>query len=153
MCGSLDRLPRRLEMFKPAVGRRFVAHTPPDALLGIQRRLIGRHILQVEPAMGLQELPDDVAPMPTGAIDVQPHPIPSEPPVQVPQHQYEALPVPLGGPHQPVPSQQRRHPSREVEPLVMLAGRGNPQPLAPESPPPPQPGVPGKGKPYRVRKG
>jgi len=142
----LDRAPRRIEMLKPAVGGRFVAHTPPDALLGIQRRLIGRQILQVEPTMGRQEAPDDVAPMPTGAIDVQPQPIPSEPPAQVPEHQHEALPVPFGGSHEPVPSQQRRHPSREIEPLMMLAGRGNPQPRAPKGPPSPKARMQGKAR-------
>src|SRR3989338_5942548 len=142
----LDCLPSSLEILKPAVGGRFVAHTPPDALLGIQRRLIGRQVIQRKSAVGAQELSDDFALMPAGAIDVQPNPITLEPSVQVPEYHQETLAVPLGSSHQTIPPQKRSHPPREVEPLVMLAGRGNPQTLPLWGPPSSQARMQGKAR-------
>jgi len=142
----LDRLPRRLEILKPAVGGRFIAHPPPNALLGIQRWLIGRQVLQVEPGMGVQELSDDVAPMPTSAIDIQPHPIPPQSTNQMSEHHHESRAVPVGRSHQTVPSQKWRHPPREVEPFVMLAGCGNPKTLPLGSPPPSQARMQGEAR-------
>jgi len=55
-------------------------------------------------------------------------------PVEMPKRLEEARPVAPGHPDHPTPTEERCHPAAEVEPGVVLTGRGNPAALAPLRP-------------------
>mgnify|MGYP001572442175 CR=1 FL=1 len=135
----MHRVPDGVEIVEPPVGGGFVANATPDTFLGIQRGLVARQIVQSQSRVRMEELPDRVSLMPRGAIHVEPNPVAPESAIERLEDRQEPLPIPSRGAHQAIPPQQRRHPTGEIEPLVMLAGRGNPKALAPEGPPPPQP--------------
>ena len=144
MRGVVDRIPDSIEVLEPAVGRRFVPNATPDSLLGIQRRLIRLQILQVQPPVRVEESSNLVPFVPRGSIDIQPHPIPLEPVVQGLQDHEESLPVASGRSDHPVTTQQGRHPSRDIEAFLMLAGGGDSKALPPRGPAPSQPRMEGK---------
>lgn len=119
--------PNNIQAFKPAISGCLVANTSPDPLLAVQPRLIGGQIIQVKPSMGLQELENRLSPMPTGPVHIQKYPITSELFVKRFQDFQESFPIAFGCPDKAIPTQKRRYPSRYVEPLGVLAGRGDSQ--------------------------
>lgn len=78
-----NRIPDGMELFEPSVGRRFVPDAPPDALLGIQARLVPWQVVQAEAGMGLQEPLHLLAPMPDRPIDIQPNRVAAEPAIEM----------------------------------------------------------------------
>ena len=133
-----NRVPDGVEIFEPSIGRRFVPDAPPDPLLGIQAGLIARQVVQAEAGMGLQESLHLVAPMPDRPIDIQPDRVASEPAIEMPETREEPGAIPPWGAHHTVAPQAGSHPPGEIEPLPVLAGRRNAQPLPPFGPAPPQ---------------
>ena len=121
--------PDGIEIFEPAVGRHFVPHTAPDPLLGIQRRLITRQVVQPETKMGVQERLYLRPAVPARSIDVEPDRVPPEPAIEVAERHQEPGSIAPRRFHHAGPSQERRHPSGEIESLPVLAGGGDPQAL------------------------
>ena len=125
----VDCRPDGIEIFEPAVGRRFVPHAAPDPLLGIQRRLITRQVVQPETEVGFQERLYLHPAVPARSIDVEPDRVPPEPAIEVAERHQEPGSIAPRRFHHAVPSQERRHPSGEIESLPVLAGGGDPQAL------------------------
>src|SRR5512134_56098 len=131
---SLHGVPDVVERLEPAVGRRLIAHTPPDALLHVERGLVGGQIVQMQPRVSAQELPDRFALVPTGAVDIEGDAVVLETPIEMAEDFEEALAVALLGADHAAATEQGRDPAREVEPRVVLAGGGHPQALAAPGP-------------------
>lgn len=135
MGSILNGFPNHIQGFKPAIGRGFIAHLSPHSLLGIQHRLVRREVLQVNPFVCPYETANFFPFVPVGAIYIQPDRIPPKPAIQLAEASEEAFSVPLGTSQHSHPPQQRSNPTKNVQPLVMLAGRWNPQPSADFTPP------------------
>ena len=136
MRGSTDRVPNGIERLAPTIRGRLVSHAAPDPFLGIEPRLVGWEIAQVQARMGLEELDDLIAAMPDSAIDVPPNRVAAQSPIEMPEHDQKPQPIAPRCFHQPVPTQQGGHPPRAIEPLPMLAGGKDPQPLPAAGPAP-----------------
>src|SRR6266851_5306921 len=69
--GVPDGVPSLVEVSEPVIGGAFVADLAPDTFLGIQTRLIGRQVVQVQVQMRGQELIDQPTSVPGGAVDIE----------------------------------------------------------------------------------
>ena len=134
MSRSAYRRPYLLQVIEPPIGRAFIADTTPDPLLRIQRGLIGWQEVQPYLGMAVEEPVDLLSPMPTRSIHIEPHRVASQPAHHLPEYPQEAVPISSDRPHQTVTSQQRGDPSRQIQPLLVLAGGGNAQALTPQRP-------------------
>jgi len=76
--------------------------------------------------------------MPPRAIDIKPDRIAAKTPVKMPQSFHEAFPVSSFRTDDPVTPQERSHPTREIKPLSMLAGRGDAKRMSSLGPSPSQ---------------
>jgi len=142
----LDRRPDRVEGREPPVGGRLVPNAAPDPLLRVQGRLVPREIVEPQARVGLEERRDIGPLMPPGAIDVQPDRVPAEPRVQMAERLEKARPIAPRHRDHPAPAEQGGHPAAEVEPGVVLAGRGDPEALAALGPPAAKPGMEGEAR-------
>jgi len=132
------------EILKPAVGRRFVAHAAPDPLLGIQAWLVTRQVVEAETGMGLQEPLDLLPSMPAGPVHIEPDRVARQSAMEMPEGLQEPGSIAAGRFHHAVATQEGGHPPREIEPLPMLTGGGDPQALPPFRPAPAHAGVQGE---------
>ena len=137
MC-LVHRRPDDIEFREPPVGGGLGPNPAPDPLLGVQGRLVRRQVIESEPRVRLEEGIDVIPLVPAGAIDVKPNRVAVEPPVEMPKRLEEARPVAPRHPDHPTPTEERCHPAAEVEPGVVLTGRGDPAALAPLRPAPTQ---------------
>src|SRR5512134_3288994 len=133
--------PDRVEFREPAIRRRLIPNPAPHPLLRVQGGLVRRQVIKPEPRVGLEEGLHGVPLVPARAIDVEPDGVAPEPPVEMAKRLEEAGPIPPGHPDHATPAEHRRHPAAEVEPGVVLAGRSDPEALAPLPPPAAEPGV------------
>jgi hypothetical protein len=122
---ALESKIRRIKTVEPGVAGDFIPALSPDALLFVESRLIGRQVLEVDPCMMLKEDPDLFAFVPSGAVHIEMDGIASERSEHMLEHGKESFAVTLGGAYESLPSQERRNPSGEVEPLSVLAGSGD----------------------------
>ena len=121
MCSCSNSCPNNIQAFKPAVCGCFIPNAPPDPLLAVKAGLIRRQILQMKAPMSLQELQNGLSAMPAGSIHIQKYPITSKLFVERFQDLKKAFAVAFGCSNKTVSTQKRRHPSRDIEPLGMLA--------------------------------
>lgn len=121
MCSRSDSCPNNIQIFKPAVSGRFIANTSPDPLLAVKAGLIRRQIIQVKSPMSLQKLKNRISPMPAGPVHIQEYPVTSKFFVKRFQDFEKAFAIAFGCSDKTVPAKKRRHPSRDIEPLGMLA--------------------------------
>ena len=135
MGSILNGFPNHIQRFKPAICRGFIPHLSPNSLLGIEHRLIRREVLQVNTFVCPYETPNFFPFVPISAIYIQIDRIPPKPAIQLAEASEEAFSVPLGTSQHSHPPQQRGNPTKNIQPLVMLAGSGNPQPPADFTPP------------------
>jgi len=84
--------------------------------------------------MLFQELPDRITPMPTCSINIQPYRVATKFRTQVLQNLEEALSVATFSLDYSCATQKRRHPAGNIQSLLMLTGRRNPQPFPDERP-------------------
>ncbi len=91
------RTPNLLGGFEPAIRGAFVADPPPDPLLHVEARLIGRQVFQVKTGMPLEKLTDRVSFMPPRPIDIKPDGVSPEAGREMPQGFQEPLTVPAWG--------------------------------------------------------
>lgn len=130
MSSILNGLPNHIQRFKPAIGRGFISHLSPHPFLDIKPRLVRRKILQVNPLMCPDEIPNFFPFVPLGAINIQPDRIVPKPAIQLAEASKEAFSVALGTPQHPHPTQQGGNPAKNIQPVMMLTGSRNPQPSA-----------------------
>lgn len=122
MCSRSDSRPNNIQTLKPAIGGRFIPNAPPDPLLAVKTRLIRRQIVQMKTTMSLQKLKNRISPMPASSVHIQKYPITLEFFVERFQDLEKALPVTFRCSDKTVPTQKRRHPSRDIKTLGVLAG-------------------------------
>jgi len=136
---SLNPKPNIIQTLKPLVCRRLIANLTPDSLLNIQSRLITGQVLQVQPHVGLDKEVNFLSLMPSGSIHIEPNRITTKSLIEVPQTLKESFAIALRPSHHSPSSKQRGHPSKQIQPLPMLARRWNTQPLSHLRPPNPEP--------------
>jgi len=122
--------PDCVEFWEPAIRRRLIPNPAPHPLLRVEGGLVPGEIVEPQARVGLEEGIHGVPLMPPGAVDVQPDGVAPEPPVEMAEHLEEAGSIPPGHPNHATLAEERRHPTAEVEPGVVLAGRGDAEALA-----------------------
>ena len=134
----LNRFPNIIQTFEPPIRGGLIAHLSPYPFLEIQAGLITWQILQPQPNMGLNKDVDFLTTMPSGSIDIQPNRVTFELPIQSSQTTDKPLSVPLRTSYQPLPTQQRSYPAKDIQSGTMLTGGWDIKPFAPFGPPYPQ---------------
>ncbi len=132
-------MPNKIETFEPAICRRFIANLTPDPLLWIQPGLIARQVPQAKPHVSSYKQINLFPLMPSSSIYVKPDDIASEPAIKILQTGNEPLSISLRPSDHSSPAQPWSYPSKQIQPLAMLAGCGNAQPTPSSGPPHPQP--------------
>ena len=94
--------------------------------------------------MLFEKLTDRITSMPTCSINIQPNSIAAKLAIKVLHHLEESLSVATFGLDHPRTTQKRSHPSRNIQALLMLAGRRNLQPLSDKRPAAAKPRMQGK---------
>ncbi len=82
--------------------------------------------------------------MPSCPINIKPNHITAQTPVEMSQDLNKPFPISPFRANHSVASQKRRHPTRNIKPLVMLAGGRDAKRMSSLGPPPSQPGMQGK---------
>jgi hypothetical protein len=131
----LNSFPDQIQRLEPAIGCGFVAYLPPDPLLGVEARLVGREIDETNPFVSSQEDSNLFAFMPPRAIDIQPDLKPLKPTIELPETIEKSIPVALRACQHSHPAQQRCNPPEDVQPFLMLTGCEHPQSAANFAPP------------------
>lgn len=139
MGGSLNGIPNMIESFKPTIRRGFIPNLTPDALLGIQPRLIARQVPQTKSHMSSYKQINFLPLMPSGSVHINPDGIPSKSTIKMLQTGKKSLPISPGPSDHPSATQQRGDPSKHIQSLAMLARGRNTQPPPPSRPPHSQP--------------
>ena len=134
MSGFDDGIPCGLQGLEPAICRGLVAYLSPDAFLHVQPWLVAREVSELELSMGAEKCLYLRALMPSGSIHIQVDCVATKPATDKSQTVQESFSIPAGCPHQPGASEKRSHPPEDVQPLAMLAGCRDSQPLAPLRP-------------------
>jgi hypothetical protein len=131
----LNSFPDQIQRLKPAIGCGFVAYLPPDPLLGVEARLVGREIDETNSLVSSQEDSDLFAFMPPRAINIQPNLIPLKPTIELPETIQKSIPVALRAGQHSHPTQQRGNPPEDVQSFPMLTGCEHLQSAANFTPP------------------
>jgi len=131
---SLESDIDKIKAIKPGISGNFISTPAPDILLLIESRLIRRKVFQMNLSMALEEQSDLFSFVPFRSIHVEMDGITPEPSQHMLKCFEESLPVASGGTNQTFLAQKRRHPTRQVQSLAMLAGSGNFKPLTLLSP-------------------
>ena len=119
-----------IKTIEPDVACDFIPALSPDALLFVESRLIGGQVLEVDSCMVLKKERDLFAFVPSGSVHIEMDSVAVERSEQVLEDREESLAVTVGGAYESLPSQERCHPSGEVESLSVLAGCGDFEALA-----------------------
>lgn len=130
-----------VETVEPDVAGDFISALPPDAFLLVERRLVRRHIFKVNSGVAPEKESHLLTFVPFCAIHIEVDGITSERSEHMLQNLQESLPVPLVGTYESFSPQHRGHPSREVEPLAVLAGGRNSETLTLLGPTPAEAGM------------
>jgi hypothetical protein len=117
------------EVIKPNVPGNFVSALALDVFLLLEGRLVRRKIFQMNLSMALQKKPDFFSFVPFSSIDIEIDNKARELFQHVLQYLQESILVTFSGAYQTLPFYQRRHPARQIEPLAMLAGSRDFEPL------------------------
>lgn len=118
-----------VETVEPDVAGNFVSALSPNAFLLIECWLVRRQVFKVNSGMVPEKELNLLTFVPFCAIHIEVDGITSERSEHMLQDLQESLPVPLLGTYESFSPQQRGHPSRQVEPLPVLAGGRNPETL------------------------
>lgn len=94
--------------------------------------------------MLFEELPDRITSMPTCSINIQPNSVAAKLAIKVLHHLEESLSVATFSLDHSRTTQKRSYPSRNIQALLMLAGRRNLQPLSDKRPTASKPRMQGK---------
>lgn len=133
-----------IKVIKPDIPGNLVSALAPDVFLLIKGRLVRRKIFQMKFSMAFKKKPDFFSFMPFGSIHIEIDNKTAELFQHILQYQQKSLPVTFGGAYQAFPPQQGSHPAGQIEPLAMLAGGRNFEPLTFLSPTSPKAGMQAK---------
>jgi hypothetical protein len=136
--------PNVIQSLRPSVGCCLISDLAPDPLLNIQARLVRGKIFQMQPPIGSNKQIDFFPLVPSGSVNVEINRVAPKALVKMPQTFNESFPVALRTSDHPSPSQQRSHPSKQIEPLAMLTGGRNTQSLSDLRPTKPKAGMQSK---------
>lgn len=133
-----------IEVIKPNILGNFISAMTPDVFLLIKGGLIRREIFQMNLGMAPKKKSDFFSFMPFSSIYIEIDGITAELFQHMLQHLYKSLLVTFGSAYQAFPPQKGRHPAGQIEPLTMLAGGRDFEPLTFPSPASSQAGVQAK---------
>jgi hypothetical protein len=136
--GSLNSVPNKVETFEPAIRRRLIPHLMPDPLLGVEARLVRGQKSEMKAGMRLYKEINLFPFMPSGPVYIEPDRIASQVTAYMFQARKKSFPISVRPSDHPPSAQQRSDPSKEIQPLAMLARRRNPKPSSPLCPSYPQ---------------
>jgi len=94
--------------------------------------------------MLFEELPNRITPMPTCTINIKPNGVTAKSPIKVLHYLEESLPVTAFGLDHSCTAQKRSYPSRNIQTLLMLAGRRDLKPFSNKRPTAAKPRMEGK---------
>ncbi len=126
--GLVNSVPHKVETFKPAVRRRLVAHLVPDALPRIEPRLVRGQVPESKACVRSYKAINLLPLVPSGPVYIQPDGGTSQVTTHMLQAGKKSFPVSTGPSNHSSSAQKGSDPSKEIQPLAMLAGRGNSQP-------------------------
>jgi len=138
MGGSLNSVPNKIETFEPAIRGSLIPHLMPDPLLGVEARLIRGQKAEMKAGMRLYKEIDLFPLMPSGPVYIEPDREASQVAAKMFQTSKESFPVSVRPSDHPPSAQKRGNPSKEIQPLAMLARRRNLKPSSPFCPSYPQ---------------
>ncbi len=121
---------KSVKVIKPDIFSDFVARLPPYAFLWIKCRLVRGKILQMDLGVAVEKKFNLFASMPGGPVRIEEYIVALELFQQVMQHFQESLPIAPRCSDQSLPPQEWRHPTRQIEPFVVLAIGWNPKSFA-----------------------
>jgi len=139
MGDSLNGTPNKIQSFKPTIRRGFIANLTPDPLLGIQPRLITRPVPQTKSHMSADKQINFLSLRPSGSVHIKPDGIPSKSAIKILQTDDKSFSISPRPSDHPSTTQQRGSPSKQIQPLAMLARGRNAQPPPSSRPPHAQP--------------
>jgi len=119
-----------IEAVEPDVPGDFISTLPPNALLLIEGWLVRGKIFKMNLGMTLKKEHDLLTLVPIGSIHIEVDGVASECPDHMLQNLQESLPVSPGCTYESLSAQKWSHPSRQIEPLPMLAGGRNSEAFA-----------------------
>jgi hypothetical protein len=146
----LNGVPNKIESLEPTIRRGFIPNLTPDPFLGIQPRLITRQVPQAKSHMSSYKQINFLPLMPSGSVHIKPDGIPSESVIEIFQTGNKSPSISSRPSDHPSPTQQRSHPSKQIQSLAVLARGRNAQPPPSSRPPHTQPRM--KSKPCLVLK-
>jgi hypothetical protein len=121
--------PGIFKRIKPYVGRGLISDPPPKTLLHIQSWLICWQVSQTEFDMILNKEFHFFSHMPLRSVYIEPNFIPLQMLIEVLEASDKPLSIPLRKPDQPLSTQQRSHPPKDIEPIMMLTGSRDSEPF------------------------
>jgi hypothetical protein len=111
-----------IKTIEPGVPGDFVSTLSPYALLLVESWLVRRKVFKEDPGMTLKKELDFLTLVPIGSIHIEMDEVASECSAHMLQDLEKSLPVSLDCAYESLSAQERRHPSRQIETLPMLAG-------------------------------
>lgn len=134
----MNSVPNKIETFEPAIRRSLIPHLMPDPLLGVEARLIRGQKSEMKAGMRSYKEINLFPLMPSCSVHIEPDRKASELATQMLQASKKPFSVSVGPSDHSPSAQQRSDPSKQIQPLAMLARRRNPQPSSPLCPSYPQ---------------
>jgi hypothetical protein len=137
----LNGVPNKIETFEPTIRRSLIPHLTPDPFLGIEPGLVRRQVPEAKaPVCSYKEV--NILPfMPSGPVYIQPDRIAAQRAAKMLQAGNKPFSVSVRPPDRSPSTRKRGNPSKQIQPLAMLARRRNTQPLPPLCPSYPQTGM------------
>jgi hypothetical protein len=126
----LDGIPNKILSFEPTIRRSFVSNLTPDPFLGIQPRLITRQVSQTKSHIRPYKQINFLPLMPSGSVHIEPDRIPLKSTIKILRASNKSPSISSRPSDHPSMTQQRSHPSKQIQSLTMLARGRNEQPLA-----------------------
>ena len=146
MGGLFDSLPNDVKGFKPPIRCGFITNPSPNPLLGVKARLVRGEVLQVKTFVGLYESSNLLPFVPFCAVHIKPDLITSKPTIEMLETIKEPFSVSLRTSQDSASPQKGCNPTKEIQPVAMLACRRDSQPLAHLAPSYPKTGMQGEAR-------
>jgi len=127
-----------IKTIEPDISGNFITALSPNAFLLVESGLVRRKILQMNLGMAVEEKSDFISFVPFSPIHIKMNRITSERFYNMLQYLQKSFPIALRCTYQSFPPQQWCYPTRQIEPLAVLAGGRNFESLTLLSPPSPQ---------------
>ena len=134
----MNGVPNMIETLKPTVRRGFIPHLTPDPLLGVEPGLIRRQEPETKAPMCSYKKINLLPLMPSGSVYIQPDRRAAQLATKMLQASNKSFSVSVRPSDHTPSARKRSNPSKQIQPLAMLARRRNTQPSSPSCPSYPQ---------------